>query len=178
MVSIASLVMLGWTPVLAIYGGLHAAVIALLAGKRMVERYDLQPAWRERYQMDDLGVARLRKTVTRAAASLPSMIVYLLGPKEGQGLAMATGLTALALTVIGLRGVIRLRSWGVLALGGAAVTAALTLLATRGPTADLASMSLRSPGLFGFASVLLAFAALTAAVAPFVPSAVRFLRRR
>jgi hypothetical protein len=179
MVAIASLVMLGWTPVLVYYGAAHAVVIALLAGKKMMERYDLQAAWRERYQMDDLGVVRLRKTVTRAAASLPSLIFWALGPKEGQELAFVGGVAALALAALGLRAVIRMRSWGVFALGGAAlVTAALSQLSgvvgphchclSTAPTYDNAL------GVFG----AIAFAALMLAVLPFAGPVARFIRRR
>jgi len=76
----------------------------------MAERFDLQPAWRERYGMDEFGVARLRKTVTRASASLPSVIFWALGPKDpGQGMAFAA-VAAVALTVVGLRGVVRLEA--------------------------------------------------------------------
>ena len=83
-------------PALAIYGLLHARVVLPLAGKSMAARYDLQEGWRQRYKMDDLGVARLRKTITRSAASLPSVILWALAPKDpGQG--MLLSLVALAL---------------------------------------------------------------------------------
>jgi len=53
----------------------------------------------------------LQKTITRSAASLPSLIIWALAPKE-EGMAFA----ALALAVTGVWGLIRLRSWGVLSL--------------------------------------------------------------
>jgi hypothetical protein len=122
MVAIASLTMIGWAPVLAIYGGLHALVVLCLAGKKMAERFDLQPAWRERYGMDEYGVARLRKTVTRASASLPSVILYFLAPKEpGQALFVAGTAVAGVLAIAGVAGLVRMRSWGLVALAGAAV---------------------------------------------------------
>ncbi len=105
----------------SIYGALHALVVLPLAGKSMAAQYDLQESWRQRYRMDDLGVARLRKTITRSAASLPSLILWALGPKEGQG--MVFSLAALGLTVLGLSGVVRLRTWGWLAVAGAAAMA-------------------------------------------------------
>src|SRR5258707_11133069 len=52
LVAVASLFMIGWTPVLAIYGALHGVVVLALAGNKMAERFDLQPMWRERYCMD------------------------------------------------------------------------------------------------------------------------------
>jgi hypothetical protein len=186
MVAVASLVMLGWTPVLAIYGGLHGLVVLALAGKKMVERFDLQTAWRERYGMDEFGVDRLRKTVTRASASLPSVILWALAPKEpGQGMIVA-GAIALAsvLAIGGLGGVIRLRSWGVLAL---AASGALYLL---GDTNHLSCLHflhglprvVRFPAaaeLFVFhLSPRLTTLMLAAAVAPFAGPVLRHLLAR
>ena len=115
MIAGASLVMMGWSPVLAIFGGVHGLVVLALMGKKMAARYDLQEAWRKRYSMDEFGVARLQKTVTRAAASLPSMIFWALGPRE-DGMTMVAGLAAVLLAAAGLRGLVRLRTWGVMAL--------------------------------------------------------------
>jgi hypothetical protein len=132
-------------------------------------------------------VDRLRKTVTRAAASLPSLILWALGPKEPAGMAvvlLAIGVGGLALA--GLAGVLRLRTWGVLALGGAAAA----LLATGNvrfltwPCGGIGDPTLAgevyrdtvqmvSPMIGG----LVAGVFLLAAVLPFVGPAVRFLRR-
>jgi hypothetical protein len=175
MVAIASLAMLGWTPVLAIYGGLHELIVGALMGKKMAARYDLQEAWRQRYEMDEFGVARLRKTVTRAAASLPSLIFWALGPKEGATAFAA--LAAVALAATGLRGLVRLRSWGVLALGGA-----LVLVGSFGRvTSFLGGRSGGAlgalPGDLALVGSTLAFVFLAAAVVPFVGPVRRFLRR-
>lgn len=163
MVAGISLVMIGWAPALAIYGALHALIVLPLAGKTMAAQYDLQEGWRQRYRMDELGVARLRKTITRSAASLPSLILWALGPKEGQG--MVFSLATLGLAIAGLSGVVRLRTWGWLALAG---TAGLLL-----GTAHLASFST-----FDVANPDLATALLLAAVVPFVLPAIRFVRSR
>jgi hypothetical protein len=163
MVAGISLVMVGWAPALAIYGALHAMVVLPLAGKSMAAQYDLQESWRQRYRMDELGVARLRKTITRSAASLPSLILWALGPKEGQG--MLFSLAALGLTIVGLSGVVRLRTWGWLAVAGAAVAA-------------FGSDNLPGLSAFELAGPRLATVLLAAAVAPFVVPAVRFLRAR
>lgn len=173
MVAVASLVMIGWVAPLAIYGGLHGLVVLCLSGKKMVERYDLQPAWRERYGMDEFGVARLRKTVTRASASLPSLIMYALAPKEpGQSLAVA-GIVAVLLAAMGLHGVVRLRTWGLVALGAAA-----TLVFATGdvlnPTMGLATSMPAGLGL----GPALGAAFLAVAVAPFIRPAFRYLRNR
>lgn len=193
MVAIVSTVMLGWVWPLVIYGALHGLVVALLLGKKMSELYDLQPQWRERYEMDDLGVARLRKTVTRSAASLPSVILWALGPKEpGQGmthLLLTVGLGVLAAG--GLAGVLRMRTWGVLALGSAAVA----LLVHGGLHRNLPEFSGALPllgqpstmGALGGLPGLVALLALTSAVAgvgllvsaaPFAGPMLRSLSRR
>jgi hypothetical protein len=120
MIAVAAIAQIGWAPALGIYGGLHALVVVALAGQKMAARFDLQPAWRERYGMDEFGVARLRKTVTRASASLPSVLLYFLAPKEpGQAIFMAGTIAAGVLTVAGLVGIVRMRSWGLVALAGA-----------------------------------------------------------
>ena len=62
MIAIAGVVAVGWLPQLVIFGVLHLFVVVALMGEKMAARYDLQAAWRERYKMDDFGVARLQKT--------------------------------------------------------------------------------------------------------------------
>jgi len=176
MVAIASLVMMGWLLPLAIYGLLHALIVVPLLGKKMAARYDLQEAWRERYRMDELGVARLRKTVTRASASLPSLILWALGPRPEA--AFLASLIAIGFTALGLRGVVRLRSWGIAALAtaGALVLAFGHLGANGSPREAIGDFG-RLPQLFTLAGPTLAFAFLAAAVLPFVGPAARFLRR-
>ncbi len=175
MVSIVALSNLGWDNGLAIYGLLHAAIVLPLAGKSMAARYDLQEGWRQRYKMDDFGVARLRKTITRSAASLPSVILWALAPKEpGQG--MLLSLLALALVATGLGGLIRLRTWGWLAVG----TSAVVTLLGGGLLASATFGAFGFPG-FGFPAFVgpdLALCFLVAAAIPFVLPALRFVRAR
>jgi hypothetical protein len=188
MVAILSLVMIGWNPPLAIYGALHALVVVALTGKKMAAQYDLQESWRTRYGMDEFGVARLRKTVTRAAASLPSLILWALGPKEGQGetmLVAAVGIAAMLSVAAGLRGIVAMRSWGLLAV--AASSAALWIL---GAGTTPASVSVlfpthwfesvgfisNAPNLAGIGPVLVA-GLLTLSLLPFARPVLRFLRR-
>jgi hypothetical protein len=196
MVAVISTVMLGWMWPLAIYGGLHGLVLVLLLGKRMASIYDLQEGWRQRLGMDEHGVARLRKTVTRTAASLPSLILWALGPKDpGQSLLHGAFLFAALLAgVSGLAAVVRLRSWGVVALGASAVA-----LLVHGGIHASPEMGMSGhgclPALFGVifhpvlgvypglvAMVTLAGTALPgflllAAAIPFMGPALRFLRR-
>jgi hypothetical protein len=193
MVAVLSLFMLGWAPALAIYGSLHGLIVLLLLGKKAAGLYDMQDGWRERFRMDEHGVARLRKTVTRTAASLPSVILWALGPKDpGQGAGhalFALGLAVLALG--GLTAVLRLRTWGLVALGSAAVA----LMVHSGLHARLSEFQGAMPffagvstawglgGLPGLVALLalssaVAGAALLVATAPFFAPIARFLRRR
>jgi hypothetical protein len=187
MVGMISLVMLGWSPPLAIYGALHGIVVLALLGKKMAVHYDLQSSWRERYAMDEFGVARLRKTVTRAAASLPSLILWALGPKEGQeGMAFAAaGIATLLLTASGLRGLIRLRSWGLLALAASSVAlwafgstgaGATTYFLPRHWFESLGFVSNIPSGL-GIAPTLAAMV-LAFSLVPFAAPVARFLKRQ
>ncbi len=180
MIAVVAMVMMGWAPALAIYGGIHLLVLVPLMGKKMAARYELQEAWRLKYKMDEFGVARLQKTVTRTAATLPSMIIWALGPKEdGMALAVA-GFGALALALFGLRGVVRVRSWGVVALAGSfalAVTGA-SFLAPHCNCPDLVYGSSRYAfETLTLAAPTLAAVVLAAAVLPFVRPVVRYLRR-
>jgi len=173
---------------LAIYGGLHTLVVVALAGKKMAAHYDQQEHWRQRYAMDEFGVARLRKTVTRAAASLPSLILWALGPKEGQGgmLLAAASIATLLSAAAGLRGLVQLRSWGWMLVTGAAASLWLlgasdggTALATLFPTTwyqnvGCISTGANTPGV----ALLLPAALLTLAALPFARPALRFLRSR
>jgi hypothetical protein len=182
MISVAGLVADGWTPVLAIFGALHLLVIVALMGNKMAVRYDLQEAWRAKYKMDDFGVARLQKTITRSAASLPSLIIWALAPKE-EGMALA----ALLLATVGVWGLVRMRSWAVLSLGAAGVlVAALGHLGKFAIGFPCGGLGLRHgvAGLTPDASVFvatfsptLAFLLLAAAVLPFTGAIVRYLRR-
>jgi hypothetical protein len=180
MVAVAAMVMMGEVnAALMIFGGLHALVVVMLMGSKMVARYDMQPGWRQRFGMDEFGVVRLRKAVTRASAALPSLILWALGPRQGQGGALLV--VAAGLALLGLRGLVRLRTWGLMALagsavavlvGGASVTPALSLqylaLGIRDP---LAMMVTQSPGVPSALALL-----LLAATLPFAGGAVRYYR--
>jgi hypothetical protein len=176
MIAVAALVMLGWLPQLAVFGALHLLVVVALLGKKMAARYDLQEGWRQKYKMDDFGVARLQKTVTRSAASLPSLILWALAPKE-EGMAALGAFAALVLAVAGLRGLTQLRSWGVLALAGAGVLVASLSDVTRLAFASAPACRCEVFSYAPSAGAALALVCLAAAVLPFAGSVTRFLRR-
>jgi hypothetical protein len=95
----------------------HLTATAALWGSTMSEVYDGQLAWREKFHMDEHAVQRLGRSVIRAGVSLPMVLIYGLAPK--QPAAMVLSLGALVLAGFGLRALVRLRTWGVLAIGAA-----------------------------------------------------------
>lgn len=102
-------------PPLVFFGVTHGLVALLLQGEKMAEAFDWQTAWRERFHVEDEAVIRIRKTVVRAVSGLPTMIMFLLAPRE-QGMAIAGVLLVLGL-VASLAGLLRLRTWAWLSWG-------------------------------------------------------------
>lgn len=95
----------------------HLTAVVMLWGSQMSEVYDGQSAWREKFHMDEHAVQRLGRSVIRAGVSLPMVIIYGLAPK--QPAAMVLSMAALLLAGFGLRALVRMRTWGVLAIGAA-----------------------------------------------------------
>ena len=95
----------------------HLTATVMLWGNGMSELYDGQLAWRERWHMDEHAVQRLGRSVIRAGVSLPMVVIYGLAPK--QPAAMVLSLGVLLLVGFGLRALVQLRTWGVLAIGAA-----------------------------------------------------------
>jgi hypothetical protein len=107
----------GTEPIIVFIGGTHLLAAVMLWGESMSASYDGQLQWRERFHMDDNAVHRLGRSVIRAGVSLPIVLLYALAPKSGA--ALAVGVPALLLVVVGLRGLTQMKTWGVIALGAA-----------------------------------------------------------
>ena len=155
----------GAEPVLLFVGGTHLAATLLLWGEAMSQPYDGQAAWRERFHMDESAVQRLGRSVIRAGVSLPFILLYALAPKP-DGASLLASLVALTLTGLGLRALIRLRTWGVMALGAAGVLM-LSLATADAATAGLTTAVMK-PALAG--------ALLIAATIPFLAPMLRWVR--
>ena len=110
---------IGPEPAFLFLGGTHLVATLLLWGEAMSQSYDGQTAWRERFHMDENAVHRLGRSVIRAGVSLPFVLLYALAPKAGGE--MIASLAALALTGFGLRALVRVRTWGIFAVGAAGV---------------------------------------------------------
>lgn len=170
-----SIFQVGPEPVLMFYGGTHALVALALWGRGMADLFDGRKEWRERFHLDEMTTDRLGKSVVRLGVSLPYVVLYALAPKDGAGMALA--LTGGALIVAGTWALLRMRTWGMLALaGGAVATLASVLgLGCGGMTAQLTGTDYAiHVGALGIAGLV----AVTAALAPMVAPVVRYLRTR
>ena len=147
-------------PALLFFGGAHAILCVALAGAGAASVYDGRKDWRERFRLDDNGVNRLGKAVTRAGASLPYLIMAGLAPKPAPEWVL--GAIAIAGGVLGIRGLLRMRTWGLFALAGAGI----------------AALGIQPAFVSGEVWVFpwMGTALCAAAVAPFVPAMVRMLR--
>ncbi|HLL23812.1 MAG TPA: hypothetical protein VK427_16855 [Kofleriaceae bacterium] len=142
----------------------HLAAAAMLWGNKMSVPYDGQTAWREKFHMDENAVQRLGRSVIRAGVSLPFVLLYALAPRPEAELVGA--IAALVLAGFGLRAVVQLKTWGVLALGAAG--SILVVQSGAQVVSSGVTTSMLAPALGG---VL-----LIAAAAPFVPAMFRYLR--
>jgi len=109
-----------------VFGVMHGLISLCLAGEKMAGLFDAKPAWREKWKVDEQGVIRVRRSVTRAASSLPALIMFALAPREGADFftagfdATSWALGALAiLCIIGF--LTTRRVWTLLAMGGIGV---------------------------------------------------------
>ncbi len=126
---VVSLWQIGPEPVLLFVGGTHLAATLLLWGQAMAAPFDGQTAWRQRFHIDEHAAQRLGKAIIRAGVSLPYILLYALAPKPD-----AAQLAVLALTGIGMIGLLRLRTWGVLALAGSTGLLAAAAFGAHHPT--------------------------------------------
>jgi len=150
--------------VLLFVGGTHLAATIFLWGHAMSEPYDGQAAWRQKFHMDESAVQRLGRSVIRAGVSLPFILLYAFAPKPDSA-SFVVSLSALVLVAAGLRGLVQLKTWGVLALGAAGAL----MLAMVG--ADIASHGLGALAL----RPAIAGGMLIAATAPFLAPIARFI---
>jgi hypothetical protein len=110
--------MVGVDETTLILGGSHLLVTIMLWGSAMSDAYDGRLEWREKLHMDENAVHRLGRSVIRAGMSLPFVLVYGLAPRQS-----AFALVAAVAATLGFAALVRLRSWSILALGGAGALA-------------------------------------------------------
>jgi hypothetical protein len=155
---------IGAEPVLLFVGGTHLAATMFLWGQTMSEPYDGQTAWRERFHMDESAVQRLGRSVIRAGVTLPFILLYALLPRPDAA-SMIVSLTALFLAAAGLRGLVQLKTWGILALGAAGALV-LTMVGADVIAHGIGAIAIR-PTIAGVMAI--------AAAAPFFAPIARFI---
>lgn len=167
-----SMFQVGLEPVLVFYGATHGIISVVLWGRAMAERFDGRAEWRAKFHMDENASNRLGKSVIRAGISLPYIIMYALAPREG-AMADVMLIGAAAVALAGIWGLLRMRTWGVVAMaaGGAGILGSLSSTLelstlTCGYALDVSAVGLG-------AGVL-----LLAAAAPFIKPMLRFARQR
>lgn len=158
-------------PVIGFYGLTHGIIALFLGGQRLTQEFDGKPGWRKALGLDENGVQRVRHTVTRAATTLPTLIMIALAPREG-----TEGLLAATLCVVGVWGLLRARTLGVLALLAAAPLSIIAALSHQhvGALSHASHLRFVSPDAMHGLSLLAGFI-LLGAVAPYLSPMARFL---
>lgn len=165
------LLKVGMEPMIAFFGFTHLAVGVLLLGEGMASRYEHSEATAERWNFQEDSLILMRRAVKSAGSTIPFLILYGLAPRPE-----AWQLTALAVGAAGLFGLLRARTWGVLALGVAGAMALVDGLGLLGaPTVGYLMLSPDgSPMLYGAGVGLLAAGLLLVPLA-FAEPIVRYL---
>jgi hypothetical protein len=104
----------GPEPTVLVFGISHLLVALFLGGEGMAARYERSESCVERYNFQEESLVLLRRSIKSAGMTLPFLILYTLGPRPE-----LLQLLALGLGVGGLVGLVRGRTWGLLAAGGA-----------------------------------------------------------
>ena len=110
-------------PIIAFFAFTHLAISVFLSGEGMAARYEYSEAAAERWNLQEESLTLLRRAVKSAGSTIPILILYTLGPSPE-----LMHWAALGLGVTGMVGLLRGRTWGVLALGGAGTIAACEFL--------------------------------------------------
>ena len=147
---------MGPEPLIVFIGGTHLLGVIALWGEGMTSPFDGKTEWRAKLHMDENAVRRLGNSVIKAGASLPVVLLYALAPKQPSSAIVV--IAAVVCSAFGLRGLIKAKTWGVIALGLAGA-----IMATVGAT----HMAL-VPAISG--------ALLLSAAAPFALPMLRYVR--
>ena len=163
----------GMEPIIAFFGFTHLAVSVLLLGEGMAARYEHSEATAERWNFHEESLVLMRRAVKSAGSTIPILILYALAPRPE-----AIQLAALGLGAAGLFGLVRGRTWGVLALGAAGAIALVDGLGLIGdPTVGFLVLSPHgAPVVAGKVVGLLAAGLLTVPLIMAAPM-FKFLRR-
>lgn len=170
--AIMSMWQVGVDPIFLFWGGTHGGASLLLWGDKMARGFDGRAEWRERFHLDESSTHRLGKSVIRVGISLPYIILYALAPKEDMG-QMFSIMAFASLAIVGVWAMLKLRTWGVVAMAGGALGLLTTLPSSVEAVALTRTGYAINVFLLGLAGAIL----LIAAVTPFMAPMARFLRQ-
>ena len=146
--SLLALPQTGPEPTLIFFGVTHVIVSLFLAGEGMAARYEHSETTAERYNFQEESIVLMRRAIKSAGMSLPFLILFTLGPRPELHHFLALGLG-----VAGVAALLRARTWGLLAAGGAGVIALADGLGCFGApthgyflTSPAGSLMLHGPG--------------------------------
>lgn len=163
----------GFEPMIAFFGFTHLAIAVFLLGEGMAARYEHSEATAERWNFQEESLLLMRRATLSAGSTIPFLILYALAPRPD-----VVQLLALGLGVVGTGALLRGRTWGAFALGGAGLLALADALGTFG--APPVGYLLLSPGggliVHGAAFAWLAALVLLVPLA-LAPACWRFVRR-
>lgn len=155
--SLLALPQTGPEPTLIVFGVSHLIISLFLAGEGMAARYEHSESTAERYNFQEESLVLMRRAVRSAGMSLPFLILFTLGPRPE-----LLHLTALGLGVAGVIGLLRARTWGLLATGAAGALALADGLGLFGApthgyflTTPTGSLILHGPGFALLAATML-----------------------
>jgi hypothetical protein len=172
--SLITLLQTGMEPTIAIFGFSHLVISLFLGGEGMAARYEHSESTAERWNFQEESLVLMRRAVKSAGMSLPLLILYTLAPAPE-----LLHLVALGAGVAGVAGLLRGRTWGLLAMGAAGLIALADGLGVFGP--PTVSYLLLTPSgsviLWGPVFALLAGTMIAAPLA-FAGPLVRHLRGR
>ncbi|HWN67320.1 MAG TPA: hypothetical protein VNM90_06745 [Haliangium sp.] len=157
---------IGPEPVVLFYALTHGAISVLLWGPRVAAHFDGRVDWRERFHLDENATHRLGRAIIRVGLTLPFLLAYGLAPREGAG-QMLLAMGAVGVAGVGIWALLRLRTWGVLAMLAGAAAILITAPATAAPLGIAADVA---------ASGVVGAVLLVAAAAPFVGPMLRYVR--
>jgi hypothetical protein len=172
--TLLSLLQAGMEETILVFGVSHLIISLFLGGEGMAARYEHSEATAERWNFQEESLVLMRRAIKSAGMSLPLLILYTLAPAPE-----AMHLIALAAGATGVYGLLRGRTWGLLAMAGAGLIALADGLGVFGP-ATVSYLLLTPSGsviLWGPVFALLAGSMLAAPLVYAAPM-LRFLRRR
>lgn len=172
--TLLSLLQAGMEETILVFGVSHLIISLFLGGEGMAARYEHSEATSERWNFQEESLVLMRRAIKSAGMSLPLLILYTLAPAPE-----ALHLTALAAGALGVFGLLRGRTWGLLAMAAAGLIALADGAGVFGP--PTVSYLLLTPSgsviLWGPVFALLAGSMLAAPLVYAAPM-LRFLRQR